>query len=165
MPKVLANGRHFFYEEFGHGAPVVFLSGLGGDHRAFAVPMRAFGKTFRAVALDNRDVGRSDRSTESYATADLADDVAAWADVIGLPPAHYIGQSLGGLIAEELALRHPERVRSLTLVSTHAGSSPWKKAVVDSWVLLKQRTNAAEFTLRDLTLARRAGVLWQYGAH
>jgi pimeloyl-ACP methyl ester carboxylesterase len=146
MPRVHVNGRHLYYEEFGEGAPVVFLSGLGGDHRAFAVPLRAFGKRFHALALDNRDVGRSDPAQGEYTTADLADDTAAWLGVLGLPPAHVVGQSLGGLIAQELALRHPETVRSLTLVSTHAGSTAWKKAVVASWVLIKRLTGPAEFT-------------------
>jgi len=150
MPTVVVKGRRLYYEEFGEGDPVVFLSGLGGDHRAFAVPMRAFGKQFRALALDNRDVGRSDRSETAYTTADLAADAAAVMDAIGLPPAHVVGQSLGGLIAQELALGYPERVRSLTLVSSHAGSTAWKKAVIDSWVVLKRRTEPGEFTQATL---------------
>jgi pimeloyl-ACP methyl ester carboxylesterase len=150
MPEVTVKGRRFFYEETGQGEAIVFLSGLGGDHRAFAVPMRAFGKAFRALALDNRDSGRSDRVDAPYTTADMADDVAGWFHEIGLGSAHVVGQSLGGLVAQELALRHPKAVKSLTLVSTHAGSSPWKKAVVASWAVLKARTSAGEFARATL---------------
>src|SRR3954469_12767545 len=62
MPSVFSNGRNLYYEKLGSGDPLVFLSGLGGDHRAFSVPVRHFGVRFRAVALDHRDVGRSDRA-------------------------------------------------------------------------------------------------------
>ena len=106
-PGSLSNGRHLFYEESGQGEPLVFLSGLGGDHRAFSSPLRHFGARFRALALDARDVGQSDRADAPYTTADMADDVAGWLDALEVPPAHVVGHSLGGLVAQELALRHP----------------------------------------------------------
>src|SRR3954451_11676625 len=98
MPKIVVRGRAFFYEEVGsQGDPLVFLSGLGGDHRAFTRPQRHFGTRFRALTFDARDVGQSDRVEEPYTTADMADDVAGWLAAIGATPAHIIGQSLGGL--------------------------------------------------------------------
>src|SRR3954454_16353317 len=107
MPRILANGHHLFFEEQGQGDPLVFLSGLGGDHRAFSVAMRHFASRYRTLALDARDVGQSDRAEGHYGTADLAEDVAAWCNELGLPPAHVVGHSLGGAVAQELALRHP----------------------------------------------------------
>ena len=105
MPKVVVKGRTFHYEEMGNqGDPLVFLSGLGGDHRAFSRPQRHFGARFRALAFDARDAGQSDRSDRPYTTADMADDVAGWLEAIGASPAHVVGQSLGGLVAQELAL-------------------------------------------------------------
>ena len=113
MPMIYLKGRQLFYEESGTGEAVVFLGGLGGDHRAFSIPLRHFGMRYRALALDARDVGQSDRAGGPYTTAEMADDAAGWLDALAIPAAHVIGHSLGGLVAQELALRHPGRVGRL----------------------------------------------------
>jgi 3-oxoadipate enol-lactonase len=145
MPEVSVGGRRLFYDAQGDGEPLVLLSGLGGDHRAFSVTTRHFASNRRVLALDARDTGRSGRADSPYSTADLADDVAGWLGSLGCPPAHVVGHSLGGLVAQELSLRYPERVRSLVLASTHSGASPWRKAVIESWVQMRGILSLAEF--------------------
>src|SRR5262249_23777262 len=81
-----------------------------------------------------------------YTTADMADDVAAWLEDIGCVPAHIVGQSLGALVAQQLALRHPRLPKTLVLVSAHAGGDPWRSAVLDSWVLLRRSVDLSGFT-------------------
>ena len=147
MPKVRVRGRGFFYRAAGHNrVPLVFLSGLGADHRAFARSQHYFEAKFRVFTFDARDVGQSDRFSEAYSTADMADDVAGWLDQVSGQPAHVVGHSLGGLIAQELALGHPQQVKSLILVSTHCGADLWRKAVMESWVALKRDLDIGEFT-------------------
>jgi pimeloyl-ACP methyl ester carboxylesterase len=150
LPDLLANGRDLYYEELGEGPPLVFLSGLGGDHRAFSVTMRHMAAKYRTLALDNRDVGRSEREKAPYSTADMAEDVAAWLDALEVESAHVVGHSLGALIAQHLVLRHPGKVRGLVLASSHAGSNDWRKAVLDSWIQLRRLLDPGPFTRATL---------------
>ncbi len=150
MPSVRIRDLDYFYESQGAGEPLVFLSGLGGDHRAFSVTVRHFSTRFQALAPDNRDVGRSSRVEGDYTSADMADDVAAWLDALGVGRVHLVGHSLGALVAQEFALRHGDQLRSLVLASSHAGANEWRRAVLAAWMSMRRLLGAGDFTRATL---------------
>ena len=139
MPQLRHNGLCLHYADAGQGPPVVFLNGLAGDHLYWMGQFRPFGNRYRCLAPDNRDAGRSDYAGDSYSVGDLADDVAALLAEVAQAPAHVVGLSLGGMIAQELALRHPERVRSLFLVGTLARADDWFNATLDAYSLIRRQ--------------------------
>ncbi|MGQ4383759.1 alpha/beta fold hydrolase [Streptomyces sp. SAS_270] len=123
MPHIsTAHGTRLFYDTFGDTgrAPLVLIEGLGaqmiGWREEFCALLVEQG--FHVVRMDNRDAGRSDRFDRAYTLRDMAQDVAGLIDALGLDSAHIVGQSMGGMIAQELALHWPKSVRSLTLFYT-----------------------------------------------
>ena len=109
------------YDVHGDGEPLVFVHGLGYDRFGWGPMPELLAHDFRVVVLDNRGVGDSDVPDGPYAVAQMADDVVAVLDAAAIESAHVFGVSLGGYIAIELALSHPERVRRLVLCSTAPG--------------------------------------------
>jgi pimeloyl-ACP methyl ester carboxylesterase len=105
-------------ERRGQGPEVLFIAGLGDPVEAWQLQLEGLADRYRLAAYDNRGVGRTPMPQELLTVAALADDAAALLGALGVPAAHVVGQSTGGVIAQELALRHPEVVRSLVLVST-----------------------------------------------
>ncbi|MBB5362994.1 alpha/beta fold hydrolase [Deinococcus humi] len=102
---------------------VLFLTGLGSNRLGWRGQLPVFGEKYRALAIDHRDTGDSDPADTDYSTADQADDAAAFLRAMNAAPAHIVGISMGGFIALNLAVRWPELVSSLTLVSTSAGGA------------------------------------------
>lgn len=140
MPDAVCNGMNLHYADTGQGNPLVFLNGLAGDHLYWMGQMRAFSKKFRCIALDNRDAGQSSYATSSYTIGELAEDVIALLDQLQLPAAHVVGLSLGGMIAQEMALRHPGRVKSLFMVGTVGRADPWFNGTLDAYGHIRRQS-------------------------
>jgi pimeloyl-ACP methyl ester carboxylesterase len=123
----LDDGRRLAYDEVGPANPrdakgmILLLTGLGSKRLGWERQMADFGREYRAIAFDHRDTGDSDEAAAPYTIADLADDAAALLTRLGIARTHVVGISLGGFVALQLAVRHPERVEKLVLVATTAG--------------------------------------------
>jgi 3-oxoadipate enol-lactonase len=109
-----------YHEVHGEGEPVLLIGGLGSDVSMFAAMVKRLARTCRVVAFDNRGAGRTDKPDAPYSIAMMADDAVGLLDALGISAAHLVGISMGGSIALDVALRHPDRVRGLVLVSASA---------------------------------------------
>lgn len=107
------DGVEINYEIHGDGPPLILVSGTGHDLGFWAGQIPYFSKSFRTIVFDNRGVGASSVPERGYSLADMADDAAHVLDSAGIDQAHVMGFSMGGHIAQELAINHPERVVSL----------------------------------------------------
>jgi 3-oxoadipate enol-lactonase len=133
MPTISANGIDVHYIAAGHGSPVVLLAGFGGDHLSWGLQFPALRARHHTVAIDNRGCGRSSSPDAPYTTQLMAADIIGVLDHLGIEAAHLVGTSLGGMIAQEIALAHPARVLSLQLHSTAGRADPYLSVLLETW--------------------------------
>jgi pimeloyl-ACP methyl ester carboxylesterase len=145
MPRAHLGDLELFYEIDGAGEPVLLLMGLGGEHRAWDLQRSELARRYRLVLLDNRDAGASGEARASYGTADMAADALALMDHLGVERFHVIGASMGGAIAQQLALQAPARVASLVLIATWGRTDAFLRAIFASWRLMVERLAPEEF--------------------
>lgn len=142
---VEANGQELYYELHGHGPPLVLVMGIGYDSSLWTLAqVPALSTQFRVVLVDNRDAGRSSKATHRYGIADMADDLAGLLDALGIPQTHVLGLSMGGMIAQEFALRHADRLDRLVLTGT--GAAPARSAIdpIQIWGWVKANDATGE---------------------
>jgi pimeloyl-ACP methyl ester carboxylesterase len=143
---ISSNGQQIYYEVHGDGEPLILVMGIGYDSALWKLQqVPALSKRFQVVIFDNRDAGRSSRAAQSYSIADMADDVAGLMDGLDIPHAHLLGLSMGGMIGQEFALRHPDRLARLVL--SGVGAAPARSAFdpirIWSWVRSHDETGEA----------------------
>jgi len=124
MPKVKVNDIQIYYEMHGEGFPLVMITGLSGNIDWWPSRMiQGLSKNFKTLMFDNRGAGRTDVSDRECTIRLFADDTAGLMDALKISKAHVLGISMGGMIAQELALNYPKRVEKLVLCSTNCGGA------------------------------------------
>lgn len=121
MDRTKINGVELAYELRGAGEPLVMIHGAQGDQSMFNGVLPAFVNNFHVLTFDQRGSGLSEKPDMAYSMAMLADDTAALMDHVGFTSAHILGVSMGGMIAQEFVLRHPQKTHSLVLGCTTPG--------------------------------------------
>jgi len=125
MPLAKINGVNLFYDVEGQGEPVLFIMGTGLTHSLWSRQVDAFKKRYQCISYDNRGTGQTDRTAEGHTVANFAEDAAGLLNHLGIRSAHVIGWSLGSCIGQELAIHHPDKVKSLILVATWCKPYPF----------------------------------------
>jgi len=144
MPQFIHANVAIDYTKIGEGAPVLFIQGVGVPGQGWKPQMDALSTRFTCVSFDNRGVGGSSLPPGTLTIAQMVEDTRALLDHLGWASAHLVGHSMGGIIAHQLALAAPERVRSLSLLCTFprgkdaARLTPWVM-----WVGLRTRVGTA----------------------
>jgi len=143
-----ADGTRLHYSVSGRrdGEPVLMIQGLGADSRGWLRQRLAFGARYRVIVFDNRGVGRSDRPPGPYDLEVMAADALAVLDAAGFADAHVMGASMGGVISQIIAVRHPDRVRSLILACTACRQLPWRRELLAEWAEVAERDGMGGFT-------------------
>ncbi len=131
------NGTDIYYREYGEGEPLLLIMGLSANADWWGDDfLRELASAFNVVAFDNRGAGRSGKPEGPYSIPQMAADASGLMDHLGWDSAHILGASMGGMIAQELALELPQRVRRLVLLCTNCGGREQVLASPEIYALL-----------------------------
>jgi 3-oxoadipate enol-lactonase len=153
MPTASVNGIDINYKLEGDGdETIVLVNGLADDLETWVFQMEdLLAAGYRVLRFDNRGVGGSSMPAGPYTTKLFAQDTKALVDELGITDFHLLGVSMGGMIAQEYALAHPEDLRSLTLACTYAAPGPFCSRMFSMWADMAP-VNGVPFIMRDVTL-------------
>jgi 3-oxoadipate enol-lactonase len=134
MPKATVGDLHVAYDVHGSGEPVLMINGIGADRSGWGLQVPAISAEFQTITYDNRDVGETGPGGDGfYPMKQFADDAAGLLDMLGIERAHIVGASMGGCIAQEFAISHPERTQSTTIICSWPQVDPWLAELWEQW--------------------------------
>ena len=145
MPKVESNGITMNYEVHGEGEPVLCIMGITAPNAVWEAHVEVWSQQYQCITPDNRGVGESDKPPGEYTSAMMADDHAGLLDALGVESAHIVGCSMGSIIAQQMALRHPAKVKSLVLMCPWARCDDYAKSVFAHMEQIKAHLAPAAF--------------------
>jgi len=145
MPYVETNGIRMYYEEQGRGDPLLLIMGITARGAVWEKHSAFWRTNFRCIMADNRGVGLTDKPTDPYSSASMADDYDGLLLALGIGQARVVGCSMGSIIAQQLALRHPGRVRSMVLMCPWARCDRYARDVFQHLKDCKARLRPEEF--------------------
>jgi 3-oxoadipate enol-lactonase len=119
MPHINVGDTKVHYEVHGSGEPLLLITGLCGDLTSWKKALPLLDKEFQVITIDNRGAGQTEHPGRPFTMEDLADDASGLLTGLGFKKAHVLGASMGGNVAQELTLRHPDQISTLTLMSTY----------------------------------------------
>jgi pimeloyl-ACP methyl ester carboxylesterase len=160
---VNANGVDLWVEQEGAGDNVLFISGLADEGACWVDQVAGLNDRYRVTTFDNRGVGRSATPDGEFAIATFSADTAALMDALEIERAHVVGSSMGGAIAQELALAHPERVRSLVLNGTWCRGDRFLHEVFRNWMWSAEKADSIRDFLVTVNLWCFSPRIWNEG--
>jgi pimeloyl-ACP methyl ester carboxylesterase len=158
-----ANGVDLWVEQEGEGDDVLFISGLADEGACWVDQVAGLKDGYRLTTFDNRGVGRSSTPDGPFAIADFAADTVALMDALALERPHLVGSSMGGAIAQEIALAHPERVRSLVLNGTWCRGDRFLHEVFRNWMWSAEKADSIRDFLVTVNLWCFSPRIWNEG--
>ena len=163
MATVSANGVELWVEQDGEGDDVLFIAGLADEGASWVDQVASLRDRYRVTIFDNRGVGRSSTPGGAFRIADFMADTAALMNALGVERAHVVGSSMGGAIAQELALAQPERIRSLVLNGTWCRGDRFLHEIFRSWMWSARKADSVRDFLVAVNLWCFSPRIWNEG--
>ncbi|OGT49835.1 MAG: hypothetical protein A3F17_05035 [Gammaproteobacteria bacterium RIFCSPHIGHO2_12_FULL_41_15] len=136
MSFITANQIRLYYEVSGEGEPLILIGGLASDHLGWQVILSELSRYFRVITMDNRGAGQSEVPAEPYTTQMMAEDVADLLQALNIPRAHVLGHSLGGAVAQQLAIHYPQKIHRLILCHSFVKAAAVTMMAIETTVKL-----------------------------